>query len=230
VTTETLNMGKAQAQLNALLSRPPEAPLGTPQDPSPAIMTYSMADLEHETLKNQPELRAQAAVVERENLALVLARKAYYPDLEVSVSRFVNSGQRDGLGVVFSTTIPLAFKSKYDAGVEEATANRQTAQHELRRLQDLALFGTKQALVEARAALEQLNLFLHTHIPLAEQALAASRIGYQTGGTDFLSLVDSVRAVEQVHLEHLTAAANFEKAWAELERTVGKGLPRKEAR
>jgi outer membrane protein TolC len=185
-----------------------------------------MADLEDLTLQNRPELIAQARAVERENLALALARKAYYPDFEVSLGRFVNFGQRDGFGIVFSATIPLAFKYKYDAGVEEAVANRQTAQSELRRLQDLALFEVKQALVEAQIALEQLNLFLSTHIPQAEQALEASQIGYQTGTLDFLSLIDSVRVIEQVHLEHLMAAANFEKAWAELERAVGKELPR----
>ncbi|MGH7427077.1 MAG: TolC family protein, partial [Candidatus Methylomirabilaceae bacterium] len=65
-----------------------------------------------------------------------------------------------------------------------------------------------------------------THVPQAEQALQASQIGYQTGTLDFLSLIDSVRAVEQVHLEHLTAAANLEKARAELERAVGQELPR----
>jgi outer membrane protein TolC len=226
VTTETLALGTAQAQLNALLSRPPEAPLGIPQDPPPPVVTYSLADLEALALANRPELMAQARAIERENLALALARKAYYPDFEVSVSRFINFGQRDGFGLVVSATIPLAFKGKYDAGVEEAVANTQTAQSELRRLQDLALFEVKQALVEAQTALEQLNLFLYTHIPQAEQALAASQIGYQTGVIDFLSLIDSVRAVEQVHLEHLMAAANFEKAWAELERAVGHELPR----
>jgi outer membrane protein TolC len=230
VTTETLALGKVQAQLNALLSRPPEAPLGIPQDPPAPVVTYSMTDLETLTLKNRPELIAQAKTVERENLALALARKAYYPDFEVSVSHFVNFGQRSGFGLTFSASIPLAFKYKYDAGVEEAVANRQTAQSELRRLQDLALFEVKQALVEAQTALEQLNLFLYTHIPQAEQTVAASQIGYQTGVIDFLSLIDSVRAVEQVHLEHLMAAANFEKAWAGLERTVGKELPRKEKR
>ncbi len=228
VTTETLRLGKAQAQLNTLLSRPPEAPLGAPQDPPPPVITYSMADLENLTLKYRPELTAQATAVERANLALALARTAYYPDFEVSVSRFVNFRRRDGFGLAISATIPLSFKYKYDAGVEEAIANQQTAQHELRRLQDLALFAAKQAMVEAQTALEQLNLFLHTHIPLAEQTLAASQIGYQTGIIDFLSLIDSVRAVEQVHLEHLMAAANFEQAWAELERVVGKELPRKE--
>lgn len=227
VTTETLNLSKARAQLNAVLSRPPEALLGIPREPSPPVIAYSLEDLAKQTLAQRPDLIAQVRMVERGDLALALARKAYYPDFEVSVSRFVNFGQRDGFGLTFSASIPLAFKYKYDAGVEEAVANQETAQSDLRRLQDRALFEVKQALVEAQVALEQRNLFLHTHIPQAEQTLAASQIGYQTGKIDFLSLIDSVRAVEQVHLEHLMAAANFEKAWAELERAVGQELPRK---
>ncbi len=227
VTTETLSLSKARAQLNAVLSRPPEAPLGIPRDPPPPVITYSLEDLAKQTLAHRPELLAQVSMVERENLALALARTAYYPDFEVAVSRFVNFGQRDGFGLTVSASIPLAFKYKYDAGVEEAVANQETAQSDLRRLQDHALFEVKQFLVEAQVALEQRNLFLGTHIPQAEQTLAASQIGYQTGKIDFLSLIDSVRAVEQVHLEHLMAAANFEKAWAELERAVGQELPRK---
>ncbi len=226
VTTETLALGKAQARLNALLSRPPEAPLGMPQNPPPPGLPYAMAELEELTLKNRPELLAQVSALEREQLTLALARKAYYPDFEVSVGRFVNFGERDGFGIEVSASIPLAFKYKYDAAAGEATANFQAAQSELWRLRDLALFEVKQALVETQTALEQLNLFLYTHIPQAEQALQASQIGYQTGTLDFLSLIDSIRAVEQVHLEHFTAAANFERAWAELERAVGQELPR----
>jgi outer membrane protein, heavy metal efflux system len=200
--------------------------LGMPKNPPSPAMPYSMSELEELTLRNRPELMAQARALEKENLALALARKAYYPDFEVSISRFENFGQRDGFGIGVSTSIPLASKYKYDAAVGEATANLQAAQSELWRLRDLALFEVKQALVEAQTALEQLNLFLYTHIPQAEQALQASQIGYQTGTLDFLSLIDSVRAVEQVHLEHLMAAANLERAWAELERAVGQELPR----
>ena len=226
VTTERLTLGKVQAQLNALMSRPPEAPLGKPQDPPPAGVPYTMAELEDLTLRNRPELLAQTRALEKEHLGLALARKAYYPDFEVSVSRFVNFDERDGFGISVSTSIPLVFKYKYDAGVGEATANLQAVQSELWRLRDLALFEVKQALVEAQTAALQLNLFLYTHIPQAEQALQASQIGYATGTLDFLSLIDSVRAVEQVHLEHLMAAANLERAWAELERAVGQELPR----
>jgi outer membrane protein, heavy metal efflux system len=226
VTTETLALGKAQARLNALFSRPPEAPLGAPQNPPAPAVPYSMTELEKLTLGIRPELLAQTRALDKERLALALAHKAYYPDFEVSINRFVNFDERDGFGISVSTSIPLAFKYKYDAGVGEATANLQTGQDKLWRLRDLALFEVKQALVEAQTALEQRNLFLHTHIPQAEQALQASQIGYQTGTLDFLSLIDSVRAIELIHLEHLMAAADFERAWAELERAVGQELPR----
>ncbi|MDQ3562982.1 MAG: TolC family protein [Pseudomonadota bacterium] len=226
LTTETLALGKAQARLNALFSRPPEAPLGAPQNPPAPAVPYSMTELEKLTLRIRPEFLAQTRALDKERLALALARKAYYPDFEISINRFVNFDERDGFGISVSTSIPLAFKYKYDAGVDQATAKLQAEQGELRRLKDLALFEVKQALVEAQTALEQLNLFRYTHIPQAEQALQASQIGYQTDTLDFLSLIDSVRAIEQIHLEHLMAAANFERAWAELERAVGQELPR----
>jgi outer membrane protein TolC len=51
-------------------------------------------------------------------------------------------------------------------------------------------------------------------------------MAYQTGKLDFLSLIDSVRAIESVHLEHVEAEASFEKAFADLERAVGGPLER----
>jgi outer membrane protein TolC len=226
VTTETLALEKARARLNALLSRPPEARLGMPRDPPPPSMPYTVAELETLALANRPELLAQIKSLEKEGLARDLAQKAYYPDFEVFVSRFENFRERNGFGAGVSASIPLAFKTKYDAAVGEATANLLAAQSELARLRDRTLFEVKQAFVELKTALEQLDLFLHTHIPQAEQSLASSQISYQTGVLDFLSLLDSVRAIQEVHLEHLTAAANFEKAWAELERAVGQELTR----
>jgi cobalt-zinc-cadmium efflux system outer membrane protein len=80
------------------------------------------------------------------------------------------------------------------------------------------------AFVRARTALSQRDLYLTTHVPQAEQALAASQIAYQTGKIDFLSLVDSVRAIESVHLEHVEAEAEFQKAMADLERAVGEPI------
>ena len=55
----------------------------------------------------------------------------------------------------------------------------------------------------------------------AQIAALIENVGKETGKLDFLSLIDSVRAIESAHLEHIEAAAAFEKAFADLERAVG---------
>ena len=227
VTTETLKMGEVKAMLNGLLSRPPEAPLGVPRDaPTPGVR-QTLAELTELTLKSRPEIAAQAVAIDRDTTALALAQKAYFPDFEVYVERFFNSGRRDGVGVIFSATLPFAYREKYDAGVAEARARLNASRADLRAAQDTALAEVKRALVRAQTAVELVNLFTQTHILQAEQSLASSRLSYQTGKVDFLSLIDSLRVVEQVHLEHIGAAADFERAHAELERAVGQALPRR---
>lgn len=227
VTTQRLKLGEVRAMLNGLLSRPPEAPLGVPHDaPNPAVR-QTMEELTELTLNTRPEIAANAAAIARDTTTLALSRKAYFPDFEVYVERFFNAGRRDGVGVVFSATIPLAYREKYDAGVAEASARLSASKADLRAAQDTSLAEVKSALVRAQTAVELVNLFTQTHIPQAEQALASARISYQTGKVDFLSLLDSLRVVEQVHLEHIAAATDFEKAYADLERAVGQPLPRK---
>jgi outer membrane protein TolC len=226
VTTETLRMGEVRAMLNGLLSRPPEAPLGVPYEAPTPVVRQTLAALTELTLKNRPEIAANAAAIARDTATLALSRKSYLPDFEVYVERFFNGGRKDGVGVIFSATIPLVYREKYDAGVAEAGARLNAGKADLRAAQDQALTEVKRALVRAQTAVELVNLFVQTHVPQAEQALASSQIGYQTGKVDFLSLIDSLRVVEQVHLEHLAAATDFEKAYAELERAVGQALPR----
>ncbi|HSL66129.1 MAG TPA: TolC family protein, partial [Gaiellaceae bacterium] len=62
--------------------------------------------------------------------------------------------------------------------------------------------------------------------PHAEQALRVTEAAYVAGETDLTTLLETVRNVERVHLEHVMAAAEFEKAYADLERAVGADLPR----
>lgn len=227
VTTETLRLGEITATLNGLLSRPPESPLGVPHDtPIPGVK-QTFAELTELALKNRPEIVGQTGAIERDTTVLALARKAHLPDFEVTTARFFNSGRKDGVGVMFSATIPLANREKYDAGVAEARARLTASKADLRATQDTALAEVKRALVRAQTAVELVILFTRTHIPQAEQSLASSRLSYQTGKVDFLSLIDSLRVVEQVHLEHIGAAADFARAYADLERAVGQALPRR---
>jgi outer membrane protein TolC len=158
---------------------------------------------------------------------LALAEKASLPDFEVYLERFVNSERRDGFGLVVSTTIPLAFREKYDAKIAEARALLNASQADLRAAQSRVVAEVQQTFARTQAAATLVTLLMQTHILQAEQALESSRIGYQSGTIDFLSLLDSLRVVEQVHSEYIDATAAFEKAHADLERAVGQPLPRR---
>ena len=107
-----------------------------------------------------------------------------------------------------------------------AGARLGSAQAELRRMQDRVQREVKQAHVRAETARLQWSLFVNTHIPQAEQSLRVAESAYQTGAIDWLALIDTARTLESVHVEHIQADAEFEKAYADLERAVGRELPR----
>lgn len=226
VTTESLAIDAARAELDALLSRPAPGPLGTPEDPPPPALGESADALIALALERRPELAAASAAVERSRQSARLAGLDYLPDFEFTLERFFNFGARDGVGAMASVSLPFVYKYKYDAALAEARAKLAAAEADLRRARDRVQKEVAQAFLRARAALLEHELLATTHVPQAEQALQASRIGYETGKVDFLSLIDSVRAIESIHLEHIRASTEFEQAYADLERAVGQELPR----
>lgn len=229
-STQALTIESETAALNALLSREPDAPLGVPEDPPAPRLGGSPQDLIALALASRPELTAQGAAVARDETGVRLAQRDRLPDFEVAGSRFVNYGHSDGFGAFVSVTIPLAQKGRYDAAVSEAQARLAAARADRRRLEDAIRRDVTQAMLRARAAHARHTLHVTTHIPQTEQALRVTEGGYQAGAVDFGTLTETARALEEVHLEHLEAAAEFEKAWAQLERTVGTSLERGIAR
>jgi len=227
VTTGLLTIEGDRAELAALLSKPPEEVSGDPEELPPPELADSADALTELAFRNRPELKSVEAGIQRETSGRALARKGYLPDFEFKVERFINFGRSDGFGAMASMTLPFAYKYKYDAAVAEADEKIESAKAELQREKDAIGREVRQALLKTRAALAQRELFLTTHIPQSEQALEAAEIGYQTGKTDFLTLIDSVRAIESVHLEHVEAGAELERAFADLERAVGEELPRR---
>jgi outer membrane protein, heavy metal efflux system len=219
--TEAIAIDAARAELNALLSRAPDEPLGTPEDMPPADVTEPLEALVDLAIAHRPEVAAQAAAIAREQTGVRLAEKGYLPDFEVSVGRFVNHGTSDGFGAMASMTIPLAYRSKYEAGVSAASARLAAVEADRRRVLDAIRREVQQALLRVRTARLQHDILTTTHLPQAEQALHVTESAYQAGSVDFLALVDGIRMIESAHLEHVEAEADLGKAWADLERAVG---------
>jgi cobalt-zinc-cadmium efflux system outer membrane protein len=225
VQSGSLAIDTARAALNALLSRPPGDPLGTPEEPPLPVLPPSADALIEAALARRPELSAQDATIAGQQHALALARKAYLPDFEVSVGRFVNFDARDGFGAMASVTVPIANKGKYDAAVSQANARVAAAEADRRRLADAVRRDVEQAWLRVRTATLRHDLFARTHLPQAEQAIRVTESAYATGTVDLLALLDTLRGLEQVHLDHIDSQAEIAGAWADLERAVGEPLP-----
>jgi outer membrane protein TolC len=224
-TTAGLAIETAAADLNALLSEPPDAPLGVPEDPPMAGPEASLVTLTALALDQRPELAAQRAAVSREQGAVELAGLGRRPDFEFSVGRFVNYQRSDGFGAMASVTLPFVHGGKYDAASSEARAKLMSAEAELRRLQDRVRRDVAQAYARARTAALQHQLAAGTHVPQAQQALRVTEAAYEAGTAEFVSMLDTLRNVQAIELQHAEARAELAKATADLERAVGGALP-----
>jgi len=222
--TGALAIDTARAGLNALLSRPPTDPLGVPEDPHLHDPPPAATELVETAVAHRPELAAQAATIAGQQRELALAHKAFLPDFEVSVGRFINAGASDGFGTMASMTIPIANKARYDAAISEVNARIASAEADRRRIEDAVRRDVEQAWLRVRTAKLRHELLVTTHLPQTEQAIQVTESAYAAGSVDLLALLDTLRALEAVHLEHIEAAAEYERAWADLERAVGEPL------
>lgn len=216
----------AHAKLNLLLNRVPQSPLGEPLQPSGFPEQRKRPALEallQMAIQNRPELRAVDLEIARSQTATALAQKQFYPDFNVMVERFQNSGTRDGFGGMVSISLPFSFwtKPKYDAGVREAAANQESIKASFQVLKNQIMFEVRDLVAKIEAAEKLTALYKTTVIPQAQQTLESARIGYQAGKTEFLALLDAQRAIKDFQLDYHKALTTFEQRMAELERTVG---------
>lgn len=216
----------AQAKVNMLLNRDPRSPLGPPQEPRAERFDKDLDELFQMAADTRPEVKAAGLAVRRNEQALALARRQYYPDVTVAVQRFQNFQANDGFGAIMAINLPFAFwtKPKYDAGVQEATAAVAAARAELQTLENLTRFQIRDVLAKVRASWEVTVLYRTTVLPQAEESLTSARAGYRTGRTDFLNLIEADRALREFQLAYYRALVEWRQRIAELEQVVGREL------
>lgn len=215
----------SKARLNILLNRAPQSPLGEPLEPIGPRARRTLEDAQQMAVQNRPELRALDLAIARSETATALAHKQYYPDFNVTVSRFQNDGMRDGYGAMATISLPFLWtKPKYDAGVREARANQDSAQAAFQALKNQVLFEVKDFLARAEAAEKLIALYKTTVIPQAQQTLESARINYRAAKVAFATLLDAERALKDFQLEYYRSLTAFEQQMAELDRAVGVDL------
>ncbi len=207
----------AQAMLNGLLSRPPEAVLTLPSVlPVARPVPANDAKLIAMGVEQNPELAALVAQVAGRENALELARLRYIPDINPMFSFTGSVSQALGAMAMLPTNLP-AIKG----AIVESQAMLRSSQAVSRQTGRDRAASFVAALFFLRNAERQTELFQKTIMPLAEQAMNSSRVSYMAGTVNYSDLIDSQRTLLNVQLMTAQVRIEREKRLAELEALAG---------
>jgi outer membrane protein TolC len=221
-----------RADLNALRSQPPQTPLTRPQPLHSRPFRLKLDELLNQA-KARPQLQALKAIIAKQEKAVNLAKKEYFPDARVSVGwgfretlGGVNQKQADMFSSTVMFNLPIWQDSKIKPRIREEQAKQSAAReaHQSAWNQLAALIKDRHAKLQRLA--NQIVLLDQGIIPQARQAAAATLASYQVGALSFAQLYQSQITVYNTEMQLQEYLKDFEENWAELEWLVGAELPR----
>jgi outer membrane protein TolC len=211
-----------RAAINALLGRPADAPLSVPTDlPASRPMVYADGELVELAAKQNPELLALADEIRGRGEGLRLARLQYMPDFNLSVGTDLMGVTQTLLG---QATVPILRYEALEAAIAQAEANLRASEAMRRQAGNDVTAQVVADITLIRDAGRQLELFDHTVLPRAHQAVNVGRSAYETSHASLLDLLDDQRAL--IAIERLVANLRIarEKHLAELESITASDL------
>jgi cobalt-zinc-cadmium efflux system outer membrane protein len=219
-----------RADLNALRSQPQKTSISRPQPLKPRGFAAKLDDLLSQA-ENQPRLKALKALVAKQDKAVELARKDYYPDFNVGLAygfreRSLTGRERaDFFTALMSINLPIWWGSKLNPKLREQKARRAAAQESFQTLLDRLAAAVKDRHAKLERLSQQIALYDRGLVPQARQAAEASLASYQVGTLDFSRLFQTQIAAYNAELQLQQYLKEFEDNWAELEWLVGEALP-----
>ncbi|MFP6664726.1 MAG: TolC family protein [Deltaproteobacteria bacterium] len=220
------------ARLNDVLGRESRMPIVAPVALPEFEVVFEDEELLARLGASNPELGALEAGVEEQGRRVDLAWKEYFPDVTLGVE-WIETGRRAGQNVpdagqdpvigMVSMNLPIWWQ-KYSAGVREAEALQRAArQRRVARERNLAT-DLQFALYGFRDAERKTDLFGNALVPKAKEALAANYSAYESGGADFLDLLQAQRLFLEFGLSYERARADRLERYAEIEKLIGESV------
>jgi outer membrane protein, heavy metal efflux system len=211
-----------RAALNALLSRPADAPLSVPTDlPSTRSIIYADEELIDLAAKQNPELIALADEIHGRREGIRFAKLQYIPDFNLSAGTDLTGVTQSILG---QATIPIFRYEALNAAIAQAEANLRAAEAMRRQSGNDLAAQVLSDIAIIRDTDRQLNLFERTILPRTREMVNLGRSTYETGRASLLDLLEDKRSL--ITIERLIANLRItrEKDLAELESITASDL------
>jgi cobalt-zinc-cadmium efflux system outer membrane protein len=216
--------GILEARIRSILNRPPDSPLGRPGAVEKSPFTLTEEDLYKLTQEKAPLLKSKENLIGRQEEALKLAKKEYYPDFALEASPGVmgmNGGGTQGFWeITLGVKVPLYFWRKQRFGVKEAVSQLQAAREDYTGTNQSLFSNIKEQYLIAKTSENLIELFQEGIIPQSTSSLESAIAGYQVGNIDFLTLLDNLVTLFNFELSYYTHLTNYQKALARIEEII----------
>ena len=231
---EAANIQQGIATARASLARQihvsPETDLGTLPQPPGAAVPAEVEQLYQLAVTVRPELQGRLAAVARDEKAVELAKKRFYPNVTLGLTYMdmektnaqtpLTASGQPNVGFFVGFNLPV-YRNKYRAGVCEAE-ERAKADAKLYEAQRDETFGEiKDFMVQARVQQNVIGLLRDSILPRTSETLKLARSDYVGGNADVATVFSALREVLQIQLQIAQVEGELGKALASLERAVG---------
>jgi outer membrane protein, heavy metal efflux system len=212
----------AEATLKALLGREQDTPDIAIAEVSPSSFNFPEAQLTDAADAGSADLKMARAMLAGSKDALDLARQDHWPDFSIGYQyNKTGPGFRDYYMLTVGAKVPLYFWRKQTPAVEQAAAEKQSAESQLRAARLSTVSDLRSAAVEARSQERVINLYRDGLIPQAEATLGSATAAYRTGKVDFQTLLSAVTDLLNLHEGYYRAIADHEIAVARIKQIIG---------
>ena len=218
----------AEAELNRVLGRSATVAAPVPEPPQLIEEILSLESLRETALTQRPQLRALQSIVSKNEKALELARKEYYPDFDVRLSYGQRDRMPDGprrsdmVSLTVAINLPVWRGNKRAPRVAESLAMRDQALSMYQAQRNEVAAKLRQQAAVAEQSLKSVRLYQTALLPQARLTVESTMGAYRVNQVDFLTLIESQMTVFNYEISLVTANTNYNKALAEIDFFTGK--------
>ncbi len=217
-----------EAELNTLAARPLAAPIARPRPHGPHSLVLSLEQLREQARERAPSIVKEQRNIERNELALRLARKDGAPDYTVSAGYYQMGAMGSMVEAKVDFSVPWFTRSRQRAAAAAQTHALAAARRTYQSTANNQMYRVEDDYLATREAWRLIELATSALLPQAHLALDSAMAAYETGQGDFASLWMNVLALVEAEESYHEAWLDYDLALIRLEETTGIELLKEE--
>lgn len=213
-----------QLELNTLLFRPIETPLGATTPPQVKDVPATLADLQTLADRNNPEKMAGRHETDHSQAMIRRNRMTFAPDFGL-MYEYQTAGNAGPAGrqIGVSVSWPLWLNKPWGE-LKAAQEHRQETEAIAADMDAMVKKMVHMQWIETNTHLTMVRTYRSGILPSAQGNLSIVRQQYASGKTDFMRFLEAFRSWTGANLDYQNELYRYGEAWSNLERWVGVDL------